>query len=163
MGELPLPESRWNGNREPIPLRSQLTLRTRGGMDAPFPHFARELRVRKKNCETTDSRKIRGGSKAKTVSQKQQFHERKETLQISSHFYGSRKEREEKERPQNTCFTRSLYLLDASKLSNRARLGFVFLCRANVNHEERGEIGVNVGENMGTVARCRGFKTPDRR
>lgn len=156
MGELPLPERRWNGNREPIPLRSQLTLRTRGGMDAPFPHFARELRIRKKIAKRrtmgSRKRKIRGGDQR---VQKQQFYERKETLQISLHFYGSR--------PRKRATVK--YLFDSIPLPSRnyqtKRGSESFLCRAKGNQgRKRGKSVLTSEARRCTVSRV---KTPDRR
>lgn len=81
-------------------------------------------------------RKIRGGDQR---AQKQQFYERKETLQISLHFYGSR--------PRKRATVK--YLFDSiplpSKLSNQARLGIVPLSRERKSGEEEGKIGVNIG------------------
>lgn len=120
-------------------------------MDAPFPHFARELRIRKKIAKRrtmgSRKRKIRGGDQR---AQKQQFYERKETLQISLHFYGSRKRATVK------------YLFDSIPLPSRnyqtKRGSESFLCRAKGNQgRKRGKSVLTSEARRCTVSRV---KTP---
>lgn len=125
-------------------------------MDAPFPHFARELRIRKKIAKRrtmgSRKRKIRGGDQR---AQKQQFYERKETLQISLHFYGSR--------PRKRATVK--YLFDSIPLPSRnyqtKRGSESFLCRAKGNQgRKRGKSVLTSEARRCTVSRV---KTPDRR
>lgn len=135
--------------REPIPLRSQLTLRTRGGMDAPFPHFARELRIRKKNCVSRKRKTREEGIKA--VFQKQQFYiGGGNVTNFLLFLWIEGMEGASKKSDRKILVVRLdpfTFSMPSSKRSNQAWNRS--LCRADVNHEEQGKIGVNIGENIG--------------